>query len=312
MAVYALTDNFNYFFKRLNPSPAFEKQAASEHATIRGLIVDPRGLASALSPTTFLQGSYKQETAIYTINDVDIVALCRLWYPGPGGGGKGWSRDEIFETIAAPLLADGRYKGKVYYHSQSMCVKVDLGIKVEILPVVYKASNNDPEKEPFCLYRPEKGVWEDGYARYHQRWLSYKNSTQQTFGNFIPAIKVLKHLRSRIVLGDDSFHIECLLYSLPNSVFAGGPADWIASVLRHIVSIPALTWVQQGIKTPCGERLLFTASEWNLETWSKFREAVKVWEQAATLASTAPDEQIAIKAWQLILGDDFFPSKVSV
>jgi hypothetical protein len=37
-----------------------------------------------------------------------------------------------------------------------MCVKVDLGIKVEILPVVFKQGTNDWQAEPFRLYRPER------------------------------------------------------------------------------------------------------------------------------------------------------------
>ena len=81
MANHALTQHFASFFKKLNPSPSFEATAASEHKTIRGLIENPNGPAASLLPTCFLQGSYryKQDTAIYTINDVDLVVLCRLW-----------------------------------------------------------------------------------------------------------------------------------------------------------------------------------------------------------------------------------------
>jgi hypothetical protein len=142
----------------MNPGPTFEATASSQYNTIKGLIENRQGPAAALWPICFLQGSYKQQTAIYTINDVDIVALCQLWQPGSGGGG-GYGRDQIFDLIAAPLRADGRYASKVRYGANSMCVKVDLGIKVEILPVVYKAGNNDSDKEPFRLYRPGHCQW---------------------------------------------------------------------------------------------------------------------------------------------------------
>src|SRR5438128_1289052 len=86
--------------------PIEELTASSEHNTIRGLIEARDGPAAELAPVTFLQGSYRQQTAIYEINDVDIVALCKLWYPGNGiGGGRNYGRDEIFRIIAAPLLA---------------------------------------------------------------------------------------------------------------------------------------------------------------------------------------------------------------
>jgi hypothetical protein len=120
MPVYALGKHFDYFFGQLNPAPSFERQAASEHRSIIGLIEDASGLAANLSPKCFLQGSYKQQTAIYTINDIDIVAFCNL---RPSFGltmltrGQRWRRDEIFDTIAAPLRANPRYKDKVCYGS---------------------------------------------------------------------------------------------------------------------------------------------------------------------------------------------------
>ena len=117
-----------------------------------------------------------------------------------------------------------------------MCIKVNLGIKVEILPVVFKTGTTDPDREPFVLYRPGTKSWEDGFARYHQSWLSIKNATDRTEGNFIPAIKVLKHIRSLFGLTAVSFHIECLLYVLADSAFLGGPADYLASVFRAVAA----------------------------------------------------------------------------
>lgn len=310
MAVHALTDNFRKFFKNLNPGESFERIASREHKTITALIEDPGGLAGELSPKCFLQGSYKQETAIYTINDVDIVALCKLWQPGSGSGSS-WSRDKIFDTIAAPLLSDGRYRDKVRYHNNSMCIKVDLGIKVEILPVVYKAGNSDPQSEPFRLYRPENGQWEDGYARYHQALLSWKNDKNRTNGNFIPAIKVFKHLRSRFSLNAVSFHIECLLFSLPNNLFLGNPADYITATLNYIASTSASYWYNNGLKTPCDERNIFAQSEWDNTNWTKFHNQVINWAACAQVAHEAQDRDTAIEGWQLLLGNDFFPKQVS-
>ncbi len=308
---HPLTSNFNYFFKCLNPSPTFEEQASSQYQTIKSLIEDPRGLASALSPTCFLQGSYKQSTAIYTINDIDIVALCRfLSFPGPAGG-QAWTRNEIFDTIAAPLKNNGTYKNKVVYNDLSMCVKLDLGIKVEILPVVFKAGNKDPQVEPFSLYRPEKKSWEDGYARYHQVRLTWKNQQETTNLNFIPTIKVLKHLRSRFGLDAVSFHIECLLFCLNSEIFKGGPADYITKVLGSIASISAEEWYRKEILTPCRDRNIFVASEWTLEKWKIFHYDVVQWAACAKEASQVQDRDKAIELWQLLLGNDFFPKQVS-
>jgi hypothetical protein len=311
-AYHPLISNFNYFFKRLNPSPTFEQRASSQYQTIKSLIEDKRGPASILSPICFLQGSYRQATAIYTINDIDMVALCELWHPGETGGSvKLWSRDEIFDTIAAPLKNDGRYRNKVRYNKGSMCIKVDLDIKVEILPFVYKHGNNDPDKEPFRLWRPEKQDWEDGYARYHQFFLTWKNQQDKTEGNFIPTIKVLKHLRSRFSLDDVSFHIECLLFRLNDELFKGGPADYMTKVLVFIASISAEEWYKKKILTPCQDRDIFVASEWTLEKWKQFHYDLIQWATCAKEANQARDKDKAIDLWQLLLGKDFFPRQVS-
>jgi hypothetical protein len=295
-------------FARLNPSLSFEQTASSQHSSIRQLIEDRNGAAAELTPTTFLQGSYRQQTAIYTINDVDIVVLCNLTYPGtPGSFSKTYSRNEIFRIIAAPLLADRRYQSKVNYGPQSMCIKVDLGINIEILPVVFKAGNSDPQQEPFVLYRPETSRWEDGFARFHQAKLSAKNASARTQGNFIPAIKVFKHLRSRFDLNAVSFHIECLLYSLPDHVFFGAPADYVATVLHTIASRSAADWCQARCVTPCGDRGIFIPGEWTAQDWLVFHEMISKASAVAQRAITTSSQSKAIEAWQAILGSDFFP-----
>lgn len=307
MAVLSLSQNFQYFFSRLNPSLSFMRGAASEHQTITGLIENRDGPASVVSPRCFLQGSYKQQTAIHTINDIDIVALCELWQPGSGIGGRSWSRHEIFDTVAAPLLQDGRYRDKVHYSRTSMCIKVDLGIEVEILPAVYKAGNNVYTVEPFRLYRPEKGQWEDGFARYHQTYLSVMNRREATQSNFIPCIKAMKHIRSIFQIPTVSFHIECLLYSLPNEVFHGPPPDYLARVLAVLSAESAESWYSRVVMTPCGDRDIFTAAEWTRESWDQFHKAVTLWSQTAQVAINTTDRNLAIEAWQLILGKAYFP-----
>ena len=312
MAVHALSSNFEYFFWRLNPSPSFIKQAASEHENIRSLIENPNGPARELSPRCFLQGSYKQDTAIDRINDIDIVVLCELWQPGYGNaGGRSFGRNEIFNIVASSITANNLHKSKVRYNDGSMCIKVDLGIKVEILPVVFKQNNYDFHKEPFRLYRPEKQQWEDGYARYHQNLLSWKNSREKTNGNFKPAIKVFKHLRSLFNIDAVSFHIESFLYNLPDSLYLGNPPDYITNILNFIIKWDSEEWYKTDIKTPCGDRSIFTTNEWEQKKWLAFYEFIQLASRAANIASASKDISDTIKMWQLLLGENYFPKKVN-
>jgi hypothetical protein len=313
VAVHTLSDHFASFFRRLNPGQSFESQASSHYNTIKGLIEDGSGSAAELSPICVLQGSYRNSTAIYTINDIDLVTLCRLWQSDSGGGtgGRSYNRDEIFRIIASPLLADRRYASKVRYGASSMCIKVDLGIKVEILPVVFKGGTAEQSAEPFRLYRRETNHWEDGYARYHQGYLSQKNSNGRAAGNFIPMIKVLKHCRSLIGATAVSFHLECLLYSLPDHLFLGAPADYIPSVFGYIASTTATEWYSRRVMTPCGERDIFVGTEWQLESWVQFHALIVRWASIALWASQTQNKQDAIKGWQALLGAEYFPASVA-
>lgn len=296
-----LQDQFAAFFSKLNPSSRFTAIAAREYQTIKKLLED----TCVLTPTCFLQGSYREHTAIHAINDIDIVALCSLWQPGAGGSGTTWSRDEIFAAVAEPLARSSRYGKKVSFRSQSMCIKIDLGIKVEILPAVYKAGTNDPAREPFRLYRPGLG-WEDGYAREHRAHLSKKNEACN--GNFIPAVKVLKHLRSLFELTTVSFHLECLLYAVPDAAFLGTPAQYLPLVLRELGAIACSTIARNAVTTPCGERRLFTSTEFDEAKRTEFCLALGFWQSRADAASRASSRREATAYWKMLLGDEFFPA----
>lgn len=312
MAVHALPHHFARFFARLNPSPSFEQTASREHRAITELTESRRGPAVVLEPACFLQGSYRQDTAIHAINDVDIVALCKLWFPPSAGSGPPyWTRDRIFDTIAAAIRTSSRYADRVRYRPSSMVIHIDLPIKIEVLPVVFKAGNRNAQVEPFVLFRPERGQWEDGYAREHQRLLTLKNSALLAGGNFKPMIKVLKHLRSHWGIDAVAFYLECLLYSLSPVTFIGSPADYITNVLTAIASTRADAWYQQPLMTPCGDRDIFTHEEWTYEGWLAFYAAVQKWLTAAGYATMAQSKADAIEAWRLVLGENFFPATVS-
>ncbi|MFB8788888.1 MAG: hypothetical protein U7123_08565 [Potamolinea sp.] len=312
---YMLSANFDYFFSRINPSPSFRQIASSQYTTIANLI-ENSPLTKELNPKCFLQGSYDRQTSIYTINDVDIVVLCRnlflqryTMYFLNDFSREIWTRDEIFRTIAASLLNDGRYRKKVDYHTGSMCIKLNLGIKIEILPVIRKYYLDLDSQEPFCLYRPENQRWEDGYARYHQQYLTDKNKTT---GNFIPAIKAFKHLRHYHNIDSVSFHIECLLFSLPDDLFKGNPATFITNLLICLASYSAEYWYKNwAIQTPCKERYLFTDIEWNFGNWKIFHRYVQNWAHLAKGATEATSIESAIYYWQQLLGKEYFPKEAA-
>ena len=310
-ANYKLTINFAAFFKRINPSPTYKKAAASAHSQITALIEDHDGPAGDLRIRCFLQGSYRRETAIHTINDVDIVALCSLSHTSAATQN---TRDQIFEMIADAIACNAAYKGKIRYRKRSVCIKVDLeSVKIEILPAL-RVKGKPYTYEPFYMYRPNEdesldGYWQRAFARYHQESCTQKNSG--TDGLFIPMIKVLKHLRivDSYLSPEDaiSFHIECLLYALKDSIYSGSICDCIEAVLRAIAGFTPDKAEQSDLKSPCKDRNLFGPTEWDIVSYRRFHKAVGRWYEIASSANQEDAKDKAISAWKQLLGDGYFP-----
>lgn len=310
MAVHNLERNFQRFLAAINPADSYEATAASEHQNVFRLLESSGGPAAPIRPRCFLQGSYRQQTAIHTINDVDIVALCDLYYPGSGSG-RSYSRDEIFGLLAEVLRQDARYRGKIRFGPRSLCIKIDLTIKVEILPAVKPQGTSDFDHEPFKIYRPEEGLWIDAYARQHQSHLTDKN---RGAGSFKPIIKTVKHLRD--VWGLDSsdavsFHLECLLYRVPNSCFVGAFADVLEAVLSCLARFDPDQALRSEITSPCGAKVLFAEGEWNRAAYSRFHPHIREWAGIASRANCQDDRDDAVDIWKRLLGEEYFPRAVS-
>ena len=122
---------------------------------------------------------------------------------------------------------------------------------------------------------------------------------------------MFKHLRTQFFLNAVSFHLECLLFSLPDHLFLGGPADYIPNLLGHISAIPASSWYSQYLYTPCRDRDIFVDTEWKKQDWEAFHEAATLWAKIARLANQDMDRSDAIEYWRLLLGEDSFPRAVS-
>jgi hypothetical protein len=309
LAYNELTEQFQAFFNNINPSSTYEKIASSEHRNVIKLLEDPEGPSAELSPKCFLQGSYKQDTAIHTINDIDIVALCgNLVHPG-NGVSRSWSRDEIFDTLAAGLYINSRYRNKIRYNKKSMCIKVELDIKVEILPAVKKAGTFSTDIEPFRIHDADTAQWIDAYAREHQKLITQKNKSTNNL--FKPIIKIFKHLRDTFHGSNArdaiSFHIECLLYRVPNSLFTSSIPNTVEKVLTCIANFSPSQALSSNIYSPCGNRLLFSSTEWNITSYGQFNALVTQWSALARIANSKYSLDEAITFWKKLLGEDYFP-----
>lgn len=306
-----LTINFNKFMKRINPSKTYVETASSAHSTIRSLIESRDGPAADLRIRTFVQGSYGRKTAIHSINDVDVVALCSLTYKESANYK---TRNQIYQMIADSISDNRQYHDKVAFNEHSLCIKIKLkGIIIEVLPAL-RAPGGTYDSEPFYIFRPDNdektcGSWGTTYARKHQELLSEKNNA--TDGLFIPLVKIIKHIReitSTIDATDAvSFHIECLLYALSNSVYVGSIAECIERTLTSLSGFTPPKALVSGLRNPCGDEQVFNSNKWSEEKYSLYHNSVLKWCKIAQAANNAIDNDTAITEWKKLLGDTYFP-----
>lgn len=82
------------------------------------------------------------------------------------------------------------------------------------------------------------------------------------------------------------------MYALPDQLFGGSPSDYIPAILSHLASASANAWYGTVVKTPCGDRDIFTANEWNLENWCLFHGWIQKWSNVANQARNAQQKQL--------------------
>ena len=124
-------------------------------------------------------------------------------------------------------------------------------------------------------------------------------------------IKVLKHLRFIDLRFNEqdavSFHIECLLYALKNSIFGGSSCVCIESILKALAGFTPDKAEMSGIKNPCGDKELFGPDQWSIATYAHFNDSITRWYEIAARANRQQDRDKAIDTWKELLGDNYFP-----
>lgn len=302
---YTLPQHFNYLYQRINPSPSFQKRAAEEYRYIKTFLESNQELIHTLHPRCFLQGSYRHNTAIYTASDLDIVVLCKGRSSTCPTTRE--SRDWLFHTVADPFLKNQRYRNLVNFGENSMCIKLNTEIKIDIIPA-YQAKMTNFYDDPFYLFNVRTGEWVLSYPFTHHANLIAKNRKGRTDGNFIRAIKIFKHLRSRFQLTVYSNHIEQFLFTVPDEFFRGKPNIFIMKLFNYIASLPT-SYYDEGLIIPYNKQNLFVPYQWNKENWDVFYKTAWKWYEYAFLANHVQDREEAIEAWQNLFGRAFFQRK---
>lgn len=210
----------------------------------------------------FLQGSYKNDTAIYYINDIDIVALCVKNIP------QNW--EQIYDDIVSKIASSHLYYGKV--SKGYKCVKLILANKnIDIVPAIRnnifpKTSNS--LNEPIQIFNRANRQTVDNYPKTH--YANGANKNQATNGSYKKCVRMLKNLinnhnKKNIA---PSFYLECLIHSYDKSVYNGNLIENFYQILYHICYNNNFDY---NFTTVAGDKRVIQDHEWNPSNFSSFK-----------------------------------------
>lgn len=269
------------------PAESTVNQAVSLHQAVRGVLGED-GYA------TLLQGSYKNATALYDVNDVDISAVDRSLASRTFGtaveAGVGVEWNEIFARIERILDADTRYRGK--WERKDKCIQVNMDIHLDIVPAV-RVGNVDTD--PIAIYSFREGRERLNWPRLHVERAAAKS--RETNGMYKIQVRLFKRWRkcwwsdSKVA---PSYYLECALHAAPSSLFDADPARAFLNLSQHLVKL------QYGASTVpriAGEGNLLSTSEWPGDNFRTFRERLSASSVDVARALGAPNAGFARDRW---------------
>lgn len=278
----ALDANFVTRYAR-PPADGVVERAIKLHEGVRDTLGDA-------DYATVLQGSYKNDTALASMNDVDVLAVVRQ-PPLDCWSNPKW--ESIFQAVEAKLEADPRYKGK--WKRGDKCIRLATAVNIDVVPAIHFG---DPITDPIAVYSFSQGRMRKNWPRGHYEATAKKS--KETNGSFKQMVRLLKRW-ARCQFGAEkpapSYYLECLVHSLPSSLFTGDVAldfhrQGMEILRRHT------TWWLGSLAPPSGDGELLASSEWTSSKFYIFRAALERAVLDAQAALHAHEPNGAKAAWR--------------
>lgn len=269
------------------PSPSTVAAVKSLHTNIRDTL--------GSSYETFLQGSYKNDTSISDLNDVDIVAIRKnttssVFSSRTATHTISW--ETIFQEVKQRLEASHHYRGKVA--TGDKCIKVATGLNADVVPAVEITA---AESDPISIYSRRTGEERQNFPRVHyDNGVAKHTATQQRFKPTVRMFKVWA--RNHFPDGDPlvpSFYLECLIYNFVDAAFLTDSAERFVNIASTIV---ALDYSTQKVFSVAGDKDILVESEWSRDHFQEFQLHLTSSLRDARAAIGARSASDALRLWR--------------
>jgi hypothetical protein len=273
------------------PSPEKVTQVSNLQNFIQELLGDTHH--------TFLQGSYRNDTATADINDVDIVAVRKETYssvhsPHSFSGSINW--ESIFSEIESKLRAQSRYSSWVVERGDK-CIKIRGAFKADVIPAV--KVGHDHTTDPVVVYSHKSFLEKPNYPR-----TFYDNGVAKhgvTNNMYKPTVRMFKNW-ARNHFNDDeiisSFKIQALVYGVEdNKFFTDMAANFIIIGNRIYKLLLQRNILPVRVMSVCGSEDI--TANWDMTKRNIFINKLKESLDIANLAYETQSASEAERLWKI-------------
>lgn len=249
---------------KISESLIYRLSSGPSDATESDLRVTRDNIIDLLSVeyNVFLQGSYKNDTAISSINDIDIVAVRKnpimsLLFR--------W--EQVFDDLIYKIGSYHQYKNAI--SKGKKCIKLNLSQKrIDIVPAIYSYENTNKFCEPIRIFNRETQLEVLNYPKTHYENGCIKN--RNTNQKYKKCVRLLKNFikNNNIKHVAPSFYVECLIYSYPESWFQEELILCFYKIVNHLCNAADFNF---SFTTISGDKTVISDREWSINNFLQFR-----------------------------------------
>src|SRR6185437_6202586 len=259
-------------------------QSRDTYAIIKNALEDAAAPFANRGCTSFLQGSYGNDTNIYADSDVDVVIRLDSVYYSDLDELDEAGKSNFNKAFSAATYTHAQFKAEVTEWLQKKFGNaVKPGAKAvfvkgtgnrrdaDVLPAAclrrylsFPTPSNPNYVEGICFFLGD-GTRIDNFPKQHSANCSAKH--QSTSQWFKPAVRIFKNMRNRMI--DDgliveglapSYYLEGLLYNVPDSKFGSSYKDTVINVTDWLLQTDRSRFV-------CANKMYYLLRENSPVTW---------------------------------------------
>jgi hypothetical protein len=233
-------------------------QSKTTYATIKNTLEAPGSPYAGKSIDVFLQGSYGNDTNIFSESDVDVLIRLNTCFQKDLEQLSQIQKDAFSAAHSDATYTHVEFKRDVLVHLQNKfgtsvkpgnkAVKIqqsgsrrnaDVLIAIQFRRYHRFISLNDQEYDAGICFYNSSGARIANYPKQHLENCTAKH--QATNSLFKPLVRIVKNMRGKLIEDGlleagvaPSYYIEGLLYNVPNDKFAGSFGDSFVNCINWI------------------------------------------------------------------------------